>query len=395
MLFPFIATALLSVGLASAASGSDRAGKEGPAGATEASENTHLGRHLFIDPRLCNESSPVGAIKPELHLAHHLAACKRSPTGRDKKRILVTGGAGFVGSHLVDDLVLSGHEVTVIDSLYTGRRRNIQHWLGHENFNFIERDIIEGNRGDEYDQIYHLASPASPVHYMADPIKTIKTITLGTMRMLNLAQKLNIRIVLASTSEIYGDAREHPQAETYWGNANPVGPRSCYDESKRLAEALAVAYRDQRNVSVGIARIFNTYGPRMHPNDGRVVSNFIAQSLSNKPITVYGKGEQTRSFQYVSDLVRGLKQLMGSNVTSPVNLGNPDEMSINSLATTIKQTLANSTSEIIYRELPEDDPVRRRPDIRKAMRLLDWRPTIKLAQGLERTIEYFVKELQQ
>lgn len=288
--------------------------------------------------------------------------------------------------------MLEGHEVIVCDNFLTGRKSNVEHWQDHDNFELIEHDVTNPLT-IEVDEIYHLASPASPVHYMANPIKTIKTNTVGTLNMLGLANRVGARIVIASSSEIYGDPTIHPQSESYWGNANPVGPRSCYDESKRLSESLAVAYHSRENVSVGIARIFNTYGPRMHPNDGRVVSNFIIQSIRNQSMTVYGVGKQTRSFQYVSDLVSGLKKLMSSSVTSPVNLGNPDEMTIHSLALRIKSLVSDSTSDIIFRDLPIDDPHRRKPDITKAMNLLDWKPVVPLSDGLRRTIDYFRQEL--
>lgn len=309
-----------------------------------------------------------------------------------RKRILVTGGAGFVGSHLVDSLMLDGHEVIVCDNFYTGRKSNIDHWIGHSNFELLNHDVIDPLT-IEVNEIYHLASPASPVHYMSNPIKTIKTNTLGTINMLGLAKRVGAKILIASTSEIYGDPQVHPQSESYWGNTNSVGPRSCYDESKRLSESLAIAYDSRENVSIRIARIFNTYGPRMHPNDGRVVSNFLIQALSNQPITVYGSGKQTRSFQYITDLVSGLKKLMESNVTSPVNLGNPNEMTVYSLAMQIKQIAPNSTSSIVFHALPTDDPHRRKPNIDKAMNYLKWRPFVPLLIGLQRTSEYFNQEL--
>lgn len=288
--------------------------------------------------------------------------------------------------------MLDGHEVIVCDNFYTGRKSNVEHWQGHPNFEILNHDIINPLT-IEVDQIYHLASPASPVHYMANPIKTIKTNTIGTINMLGLAKRVGARILIASTSEIYGDPEVHPQSEAYWGNANSVGPRSCYDESKRLSESLAVAYNKRENVSIGIARIFNTYGPRMHPNDGRVVSNFIMQALNNESLTVYGSGLQTRSFQYISDLVAGLKKLMNSQVESPVNLGNPDERTICSLAHQIKLILRHSTSNITFNKLPQDDPHRRKPDVDKARDLLDWQPKISLPVGLRRTIEYFAQEI--
>lgn len=246
---------------------------------------------------------------------------------KNRKRILVTGGAGFVGSHLVDRLMLAGHEVIVVDNFFTGRKRNVEHWVGHENFELVHHDIVRPLYL-EVDEIYHLASPASPPHYMLNPVKTIKTNTLGTINMLGLAKRVGARVLIASTSEVYGDPNEHPQTETYWGHVNPIGPRACYDEGKRVAETLSYAYMRQEGVSVRVARIFNTFGPRMHMNDGRVVSNFILQALQNDSITIYGNGKQTRSFQYVTDLVDGLVALMASNYTLPVNIGNPVEHTI-------------------------------------------------------------------
>nr|CAH7740945.1 unnamed protein product [Callosobruchus chinensis] len=245
-----------------------------------------------------------------------------------RKRVLITGGAGFVGSHLVDKLMLDGHEVIVVDNFFTGRKSNVEHWIGHENFELIHHDIVNPIF-IEVDEIYHLASPASPPHYMHNPVKTIKTNTLGTINILGLARRLKAKVLIASTSEVYGDPDIHPQPETYWGHVNPIGPRACYDEGKRVSETLTYAYAKQENMQVRVARIFNTYGPRMHMNDGRVVSNFILQALKDEVITVYGTGDQTRSFQYVSDLVEGLVALMRSNYSQPVNLGNPVEHTIN------------------------------------------------------------------
>jgi len=310
---------------------------------------------------------------------------------KDKKRILVTGGAGFVGSHLVDTLMMDGHQVFVADNYFTGSKRNIEQWIGHENFEMVHHDIVNPLYM-EVDEIYHLASPASPPHYMYNPVKTIKTNTVGTVNMLGLAKRTKAKILIASTSEVYGDPEVHPQPESYWGNVNPIGPRACYDEGKRVAETLAYAYNKQSGVEVRVARIFNTYGPRMHANDGRVVSNFVIQALENKPITIYGSGEQTRSFQYVSDLVQGLVTLMASDYTLPVNIGNPEERSIKTFASLIRD-MVGSGSEIVHKPEVEDDPQRRRPDISTAKKELGWQPKVPLEKGLAKTIEYFRREL--
>jgi len=312
-------------------------------------------------------------------------------TYKDRKRILITGGAGFVGSHLVDKLMLDGHEVFVVDNYFTGSKRNIEQWLGHENFEMLHHDIVNP-LFLEVDEIYHLASPASPPHYMYNPVKTIKTNTVGTVNMLGLAKRTKAKILIASTSEVYGDPEVHPQPESYWGHVNPIGPRACYDEGKRVAETLAYAYHKQSGVDVRVARIFNTYGPRMHANDGRVVSNFIIQALEKQPITIYGSGDQTRSFQYVSDLVSGLVALMDSDYTQPINIGNPEEKSINTFARLIRD-MVGGDSEIVHLPAVEDDPQRRRPDISRAKAELKWEPLVPLEKGLSKTVEYFRKEL--
>jgi len=309
-----------------------------------------------------------------------------------KLRILVTGGSGFVGSHLVDRLMLAGHQVFVIDNMFTGRKKNIAQWLGHPNFQLIVHDVVEPIML-EVDQIYHLACPASPPHYQYNPIKTIKTSTEGTLNMLGIAKRVRARMLLTSTSEVYGDPEVHPQKETYWGHVNPIGPRACYDEGKRVAETMMYAYESQANVEVRVARIFNTFGPRMHPNDGRVVSNFIIQALQGKDITIYGSGKQTRSFQYVDDLVEGLIRLMNGNYSQPVNLGNPDEYSVGEFARLIKEiTGSNSTIQML--PATKDDPRQRKPDITVAKEQLGWEPKVSVRVGLGKAIEYFRKELQ-
>ncbi len=303
-------------------------------------------------------------------------------------KILVTGGAGFIGSHLVDRLMEAGHSVISLDNLYTGQKSNNAQWIEHPNFQFIEHDVVNPIAIDHVDQIYHLACPASPVHYQSDPIKTAKTNFLGTLNMLELAKQKQARILLASTSEVYGDPLLHPQTEDYWGNVNCTGIRSCYDEGKRIAETLTFDYHRQYGTEVRVVRIFNTHGVRMLENDGRVVSNFIVQALQGIPLTIYGDGSQTRSFCYVSDLVEGLIRLMNGNYIGPVNLGNPGEYTILQLAQTI-QRLIDPTAEIIFKPLPQDDPQRRQPDISRAKFHLDWEPKVPLEEGLAKTIAYF------
>jgi UDP-glucuronate decarboxylase len=302
-------------------------------------------------------------------------------------RILVTGGAGFLGSHLIDRLMQAGNQVICVDNFYTGHKRNIQQWLDHPDFDLIRHDITEPIRL-EVDQIYHLACPASPVHYQYNPVKTIKTNVLGTLNMLGLAKRVKARFFLASTSEVYGDPEVHPQPEEYRGNVNPIGIRSCYDEGKRVAETLAFDYHRQNDVDIRVVRIFNTYGPRMLENDGRVVSNLIVQALQGHPLTVYGDGSQTRSFCYVSDLVDGFIRLMNGDFIGPVNLGNPGEYTILQLAKTI-QEMVNPGVALKYEPLPQDDPQRRKPDITRAKTHLGWEPTVPLQEGLSYTIADF------
>jgi len=305
------------------------------------------------------------------------------------KRSLVTGGAGFIGSHLCERLLELGGHVICVDNFFTGTRSNIAHLVSQPRFEVLYHDVCQPLYV-EVDEIYNLACPASPIHYQYDPVQTTKTSVFGAHNMLGLAKRLNARILQASTSEVYGDPHVHPQTEEYWGNVNPVGPRSCYDEGKRCAEALFFDYRRQHGVQIKVARIFNTYGPRMRSDDGRVVSNFVVQALTGKPLSVFGEGLQTRSFCYVSDLVEGLVKLMASpaEVTGPVNLGNPREITVVELATLVLKKTA-SLSRIEYYPLPQDDPKQRRPDIRRARELLGWRPMIPLEEGLERTIDYF------
>lgn len=308
------------------------------------------------------------------------------------RRVLVTGGAGFIGSHLCERLLRDGDEVICLDNFFTGRKHNIMHMLGEPRFELIRHDVIESILL-EVDRIYNLACPASPVHYQYNPVKTIKTNVMGTLNMLGLARRVRARVLQASTSEVYGDPKVHPQPEGYWGNANPIGLRSCYDEGKRCAESLMFSYHRQNGVDIRVVRIFNTYGPRMLEDDGRVVSNFIVQALRGEPLTVYGDGSQTRSFCYVDDLVDGLVRMMERDgLTGPVNLGNPGEFTVLELARKVKE-LTGSSSEIVFRELPPDDPVQRRPDITLAQRELGWRPMVGLDDGLVRTIEYFSARL--
>lgn len=302
-------------------------------------------------------------------------------------RVVVTGGAGFVGSHLVDRLLDAGHHVVCVDSFHTGRRSNVSHHHNNPRFSLLEHDVVNP-LSVAADQIYHLACPASPPHYQADPVHTMKTCVLGTLNMLEVARTNKARILLASTSEVYGDPQEHPQRESYRGNVNPIGPRACYDEGKRAAETLCFDFQRMHRTEIRVVRIFNTYGPRMLPDDGRVVSNFIIQALKGAPITLYGTGNQTRSFCYVDDLVAGLMAMMNGAEMGPINFGNPDEFTVHELAKMVLEK-TKSASVVEYRPLPQDDPTRRKPDIALATGKLGWAPTIPLSAGLQLTIEYF------
>ena len=308
-------------------------------------------------------------------------------------RILVTGGAGFIGSHLCERLLGEGHDVICLDNFFTGRRENIFQLLDNPRFELVRHDVIEPILL-EVDQVYNLACPASPIHYQYNPVKTVKTNVMGAINMLGLAKRVRARILQASTSEVYGDPLVHPQTEAYWGNVNPIGLRSCYDEGKRLAETLMMDYHRQNRVDTRIARIFNTYGPRMLEDDGRVVSNFVVQALRGEPLTLYGEGNQTRSFCYVDDLIEGLIRLMNAdNLHRPVNLGNPGEFTIKQLAEEVRR-ICGSKSELTYLPLPEDDPRQRQPDITTAQTVLGWIPKVPLAEGLERTVQYFRERVQ-
>ena len=307
--------------------------------------------------------------------------------------ILVTGGAGFIGSHLIEALLSRGATVLCVDNFFTGSKENVLPFVSNPNFELIRHDVVEPILL-EVDRIYHLACPASPVHYQNNPIKTLKTSVLGTLNMLGLAKRVKAKILLSSTSEVYGDPSIHPQPESYHGNVNPVGPRACYDEGKRAAETLMVGYRDYNHVNIAIARIFNTYGPRMLPNDGRVVSNFICQALLGKDLTIYGDGTQTRSFCYISDMVRGLISLMESSEADPINLGNPHEVTIEELARSVLRLIPDTGSKLTYLPLPQDDPVRRKPDISLAEKCLRWSPKVSFEDGLTATVAYFRKKIE-
>jgi UDP-glucuronate decarboxylase len=309
------------------------------------------------------------------------------------KRILITGGAGFIGSHLCEYLLEQGHDVICLDNYFTGSKNNIAHLLANPYFELVRHDVTTPYYA-EVDEIYNLACPASPIHYQCNPIKTVKTSVMGAINMLGLAKRVKAKILQASTSEVYGDPFVHPQEESYWGNVNSIGVRSCYDEGKRCAETLFMDYYRQNGVKIKIVRIFNTYGPRMHPNDGRVVSNFIVQALQNKNLTLYGDGSQTRSFQYIDDLISGITKMMYTkdDFIGPINIGNPNEFTIKQLADLVIE-LIGSKSKIIYQELPSDDPKQRQPNIELAKSMLNWQPTVQLKDGLTKTIDYFEKTL--
>ncbi|KAI0092556.1 UDP-xylose synthase [Irpex rosettiformis] len=318
-----------------------------------------------------------------------------------RKRILVTGGAGFVGSHLVDRLMLLGHEVTVLDNFFTGSKTTVSHWVGHPNFEMVRHDVVEPFM-IECDQIYHLACPASPPHYQYNAVKTIKTSFMGTLNMLGLAKRTKARFLITSTSEVYGDPEVHPQPEDYWGHVNPIGPRACYDEGKRVAETLTYGFHRQDGVDVRVVRIFNTYGPRMNPFDGRVVSNFIVQALKGEDMTVYGDGKQTRSFQYIHDLIDGMIALMNSDETRPVNIGNGDEFTIGEFAELVREIVEKVRKEdgeeprkvnIVYKPIPTDDPQKRRPDTTRAKEVLDWQPRWTVRMGLEEMVRYYKSKM--
>jgi UDP-glucuronate decarboxylase len=309
----------------------------------------------------------------------------------EKQKILVTGGSGFIGSHLCDFLIDKGNDVVCVDNFFTGMKKNVEHLMDNDSFELIEHDIIEPLEID-VDQIYNLACPASPIHYQENPVKTVKTSVMGMINMLDLARSSNARILQASTSEVYGDPEVHPQPETYNGNVNPLGPRACYDEGKRVAETLMMDYHRENQVDVRIARIFNTYGPKMAQDDGRVVSNFIIQALTGKDLTIYGDGKQTRSFCYVSDMVLGLYEMMNQKNIGPINLGNPHEITVGDLATEIIE-LSDSISQVIFKDLPEDDPKQRQPDISLAREVLGWEPQVSLKDGMSLTVKYFKEVL--
>ncbi len=376
--------------------GAARRGAEGRSGVAAALGGCVSGYHAGVGGRFGSERSLIVVMMLGWPRRPEEAPSKVARTvapSMARKRILVTGGAGFLGSHLCDRLIADGQEVICLDSFFTGARANIEHLLGHPHFELVRHDVQE-RLTMEVDQIYHLACPASPVHYRRNPVRTIRTAVEGTLNVLDVAREARARMLIASTSEVYGDPQEHPQRESYWGNVDPVGPRSCYDEGKRCAEALATAYASQFGTDVCIARIFNTYGPRVHEDDGRVVSSFVVQALKGQSITIFGDGQQTRSFCYVSDLIEALVRLMGSaRGAEPLNLGNPRETSILELASLVLR-LTGSSSTLVHQALPQSDPTRRRPDITRAQEVLDgWSPRVRLEEGLQATVSDFRERL--
>ncbi|KAJ8660682.1 hypothetical protein O0I10_003730 [Lichtheimia ornata] len=365
-------------------------------------------RELYL-PRTISDRELNDQDNTIIYKSTHAYPAVRRLRPSERKRILVTGGAGFVGSHLVDRLMLMGHEVIVLDNFFTGTKRNVQHWIGHPHFELVRHDVVDPFM-IEVSQIYHLACPASPPHYQYNPTKTVKTSVMGTINMLGLAKRTKARFLLTSTSEVYGDPEEHPQKETYWGHVNPIGPRACYDEGKRIAETLTYAYMRQNDVDVRVARIFKQVSllstrciatcPRMSPADGRVVSNFIMQAIKGEPLTLYGDGQQTRSFQYIHDLVDGLILLMNKNYMEPVNLGNPDEYTIKDFADIIREQIVESSAaqdNVQIKILPAamDDPKKRKPDITRAKKFLGWEPKFSVRQGLQETVDWFNLQVQE
>ncbi|KIY71759.1 NAD(P)-binding protein [Cylindrobasidium torrendii FP15055 ss-10] len=364
-------------------------------------------RALWLTPNYTNneQDKDASVVHPDGTISYtslnRFPAVKLLPPAQ-QKRILITGGAGFLGSHLVDRLMLLGHQVTVLDNFFTGAKTTVSHWIGHPNFELVRHDVVNPYM-TECDQIYHLACPASPPHYQYNSIKTVKTSFLGTLNMLGLAKRTKARFLIASTSEVYGDPEVHPQTEEYWGNVNPIGPRACYDEGKRVAETLTYGYQNQNNVDVRVVRIFNTYGPRMNPFDGRVVSNFIVQALKGEDLTVYGDGKQTRSFQFVHDLVDGMILLMNSDETRPTNVGSSDEFTIGEFAELVREIVEKVQEEdgskpakqckVIYKPIPVDDPKQRRADTSRAKESLGWETRWSVRMGLEEMVRYYKAKL--
>ncbi|KAI8586038.1 hypothetical protein BDZ88DRAFT_315425 [Geranomyces variabilis] len=358
-----------------------------PSSVSAGSDLTSVGGGRFAPVPFAHDI--IAALLPGQNALDALRPHIRNLSPAGVKRILVSGGAGFVGSHLVDKLLLMGHSVIVLDNFYTGSADNLKHWTGYSKLRIVDHDVTTPFFAD-VDQIYHLACPASPPQYQRDPIFTINTCTTGTLNMLKLAKEMSARVLVASTSEVYGDPLEHPQNESYWGHVNPIGPRACYDEGKRISETLSYAFAQSENVDVRVVRIFNTFGPRMNPQDGRVVSNFIVQALRGESLTLYGDGEQTRCFQYVPDLVDGLIAVMEGKCSEPINLGNPDEYTVRALAEIIRSSV-NKDIDIVQLPATMDDPQRRRPDISRAKKEVGWQPRFSMQHGLHQTVEFFAK----